>query len=963
MPMMFSTELDDYRFVPDDEVDARLRTGQWGFDGDTNVHVQLGDGTYTQRPASELGAVYSNGGAYDPVSARVARNEKKEWEGKGALAATAGVFRGLTFGLSDAGLAALPGIDEEDLRNLEEYNKAESMTGELAGMIVPAFFTGGASAAVSGSSIAARAALASGKAMRGVAKYTPAGVTAKVGQKVTGRVMGAIPEGASLTQKAMRTGAALGVGGGVEAGIYGGHQFVGDMLVDEEALGRPETTADELLSTVGYGIGGGAVLGAGAPALAKGFQKIGETVTDNFVTQTLGKGWDWLTTKLHDMDYDAWRKAQTDDDYLFFATSGKKRSELEDAVVNQTADVTDNILDTFEDLNAAAYGPEKRRKLAEIVEPENGEVAASTAIDLLRNIKNASTELTKKGRAQEYDLPGINEIKDASTHYLAKLKERIGKRGEQIDQAEVAMEGFMPTSAVDAVLEPAPLKDPDKLAADVFIMMDEFKKHLGGRWAKYSRKSFETLTPAQRNSSNEAGGTYATVAEFLQDPKMWGKPAADLQREVNTAFSRVQNAFQHPQGFRSRFTVPVAAESGAKKQVASSKSKLKTFVRGFGETRNADRERIFNEFTDRFRAYVNSVEKHYGVAGKRGQDVVRQIDEAHKSWADYGAKMDVFNDIKHVVQNKSEFYMSDLAVGGATAIYNPVALPLAVAAKSMMAPGTVLRKQAAVARIKASVNGRLHEAVDRVAEGMRTGTTGNWEMGLATGGRRIFALTAHEMGKNDKPSKQPDFRADATNAIEAVRHLSTPERTAKLVTDQTKQYEGYPKIQAAMAKKIGMMVSYANSAIPPTASTYVDPITGEQTMRASDADLRKFVGVLDMIEDPIGTLADGMNQNTLTQAQIQAVQTLYPELFNNFVFGIQKQLSESKKPVAYSKRIQLSHLTGMPMTPYMERGFMAAMQAVHGHQPTGSQQPRGYTGALRKVPEREKLPLQAAYES
>ena len=79
--MMFSTELDDYRFVPDDEVDARLRTGQWGFDGDSSVHVQLGDGTYTQRPASELGAVYSNGGAYDPVSARVARSAKKEWEG------------------------------------------------------------------------------------------------------------------------------------------------------------------------------------------------------------------------------------------------------------------------------------------------------------------------------------------------------------------------------------------------------------------------------------------------------------------------------------------------------------------------------------------------------------------------------------------------------------------------------------------------------------------------------------------------------------------------------------------------------------------------------------------------------------------------------------------------------------------------------------------------------------------
>ena len=174
--------------------------------------------------------------------------------------------------------------------------------------------------------------------------------------------------------------------------------------------------------------------------------------------------------------------------------------------------------------------------------------------------------------------------------------------------------------------------------------------------------------------------------------------------------------------------------------------------------------------------------------------------------------------------------------------------------------------------------------------------------------------------------------------------------------------EEMPKLQAAMSQKLGTLVAYAANAMPPTMSPYIDPVTGEESVRASDADLRKFVGVLNMLEDPIGTLADGMNRNTLTAAQIQAAQSLYPELFNKFVFELHRSLNDSKAPVSYGKRIQLSSLTGMPMTPYMEQGFIAAMQAVHGKPPTGEQQPRGYTGALSKQPKRELLPLQRGLE-
>jgi len=90
---------------------------------------------------------------------------------------------------------------------------------------------------------------------------------------------------------------------------------------------------------------------------------------------------------------------------------------------------------------------------------------------------------------------------------------------------------------------------------------------------------------------------------------------------------------------------------------------------------------------------------------------------------------------------------------------------------------------------------------------------------------------------------------------------------------------------------------------------------------------------------------------------------LYPNIYGRFVTEVQKGLLEAEKPPSNEKRIMLSMLYGMPMTPYMQPAFVAAMQAVHGKPPTGAQQPRGYTGALAKQPERELLPLQRGLEA
>lgn len=120
-------------------------------------------------------------------------------------AGVAGVARGVTFGLSDL---AARGIQEatglplaENLNALEEASPIVSGVGEAAGMIVPAFFTGGASTPLSAS---AKAASFGVKAAEKIATRAGESIAEKIGSKVAGKV----------AESAVR-GAEYGVGTGI----------------------------------------------------------------------------------------------------------------------------------------------------------------------------------------------------------------------------------------------------------------------------------------------------------------------------------------------------------------------------------------------------------------------------------------------------------------------------------------------------------------------------------------------------------------------------------------------------------------------------------------------------------------------------------------------------------------------------------------------------------------------------
>jgi hypothetical protein len=166
--------------------------------------------------------------------------------GGAAAALGAGALRGISFGLSDVALAGLGGEDvRADLAGLRRENPVTSTVGEIGGAVIPAFFSGGATAAESGGAIGSRL-LAS----------TPAGIGSRIatGGYEAGRAIGGL-----------RGAATVAAAAGAEGALQSGGAYISDV-----ALGDRELTAEGLSGALGHGFAFGAAGGAALYGIERG---------------------------------------------------------------------------------------------------------------------------------------------------------------------------------------------------------------------------------------------------------------------------------------------------------------------------------------------------------------------------------------------------------------------------------------------------------------------------------------------------------------------------------------------------------------------------------------------------------------------------------------------------------------------------------------------------------------------
>ena len=247
MPYLFELSTGRQVWVPDDEVQDRWMSGRYAFAKGQRVNVATGEGQYEMVDQERFGDVINSGGSYDPIAQRVLRNETNYYEGKNVASFALGLGRGVTGGLSDVALVKSGLYDKNELDKMEGYNPYLSGAGEMVGMIAPAVFSGGTSTAAQ------------------IARFTPAGLSARIGAKAGGMMAKKIGTAAGMMGKPLEQSMLQRVGGLAMEGAVDNALFTGSQVISEEMLGRPGSFAENMASemSTAFLLGGaiGGVLG------------------------------------------------------------------------------------------------------------------------------------------------------------------------------------------------------------------------------------------------------------------------------------------------------------------------------------------------------------------------------------------------------------------------------------------------------------------------------------------------------------------------------------------------------------------------------------------------------------------------------------------------------------------------------------------------------------------------------
>jgi len=210
------------------------------------------------------------------AAAQLEIDNEKAFGASPVKSALAGAARGATFGLSDQAMVKSGLVDANTLKELQERNPKASIAGEIAGAVAPALIPGGQATAVGA---VAKAGLISEKFIASALLGTGSKVLAKsIVQKTVPKIAGSAVEGA-----------AYGLG----------------QLVSEDALGKADFNAENLVASAGLGAITGGATGGTIGALFGKKQALVPIVGSGGTVKDIAL----KTVSVSDPNYQAWKLA------------------------------------------------------------------------------------------------------------------------------------------------------------------------------------------------------------------------------------------------------------------------------------------------------------------------------------------------------------------------------------------------------------------------------------------------------------------------------------------------------------------------------------------------------------------------------------------------------------------------------------------------------------------------------
>tara|TARA_R100000458_G_C8208965_1_gene197075 strand:- start:28 stop:930 length:903 start_codon:yes stop_codon:yes gene_type:complete len=263
--------------------------------------------------------------------------------------------------------------------------------------------------------------------------------------------------------------------------------------------------------------------------------------------------------------------------------------------------------------------------------------------------------------------------------------------------------------------------------------------------------------------------------------------------------------------------------------------------------------------------------------------------------------------------------LAALPLGGLMA-GGPLGYLASGATSALVTPAAGFKRRAAIHGVKSLVasnlNKRATQVVNRIVKNTKPGAP-----------QKARALPVLLALLGVKATGNP--RDDARAAMNQMGQLADPDFLHSRLESSTRELAEAPKLREELflgvAKHAGIL---ADAASTDGAMNY-DPITGQNEITRSDADVSKFMSIAEIGIGGTNVVADKMIAGTLTKAEGKAYREFYPIESQELIETIQTKLSNQGKRISWDDRALLTNLSGIAMTNTLTPMFIGAMQSVH----------------------------------
>lgn len=828
--------------------------------------------------------------------------QKKYGEGLGneVIAGGLGAARTLSFGLSDLALAKSGVMSPEELTARKELNPDATLTGEIGAFALPLV---GQALGAMGLGTGARLVSGATSGIKGVTALGEA--LGEATAKATGSTL--LGSAAHVAAESLAYNLAHNV--------------------SEAALGDKELTAQRLLAHSGQALAIGAGLGFGAPLAVKAI---------GAAAQKARTALSALGTSLRDKVFPAAAEA-----------AGKGYAQAYGAVTGKGPEAVEQVASML----AGAGTPEgiaTREQIIKAVSPEADD-------ELLRNLTQQLGDTHKS--VEKIVRQGFKEVRPQE---MSKLLADVDVRAGANDLTRLIDE--VKTTAQKMADDPlfydqAYMRGLQKLGEDLdkklmagvgsaeelHTIVNNAKSTVLGDLAEFG-KPMGNMSRAQQNAVSQVRDVYKEFAAHLEDPALYGEAGA-AQQGFNADFSAYKRLFDKGENNFRRFFL-----TNGDVDV----TKVKGFLRKIGSGRDLDAAAALEEFQTVSAKMVDRVEKSAQGIGvttidKAGFESLlkKTIDTQTKAANDLAftnkiRSTDMFGTAFMRFQETVGQTLANNSVLGATMrLAEKAASPFGAVKALSMAEGLVMKTSTRVADTIGRLASRMGGAAARGAALVRPYAEP----------ASLSVLLSSMFGEDDA-EKAKNRRDGYKKAQERLAALAAdPAGTAeKLANGVQHLAPAAPELAQSVVDTQMRSIAFLDSKAPknPAAAHTINPFI--QDWQPSDMEAAKFERYAAAVADPLSVL-DELEHGSVTPEGVEALQAVYPALYDDVRTQLMTKTMELEKTVPYRYRVELSIMFGIALDSTMESGFVNAVQNGYSQPAAQTSKQTAYrpTSAAQKI--------------